>query len=283
VNRTIVALHAHPDDEASKGAATVARYSDAGVRAVLVCATGGEAGDVLNPAMDRPEVHERLADVRRAELLEAARIIGYHEVVELGFRDSGMPGSEHNGHPKAFCNVPFDEALEAVVGVIRRERPQLLFGYDEHRFYQHPDHLRIRDLGVAAFTAAADPERFPESGDPWEVAKLYAPVFAVTRIRVLHEAMLERGLESPFHGWLDRLQEGEADYSAAIMSRIEIGATLERARSALRAHRTQVDPDGFWFQIPAEVIREVYPFEDFELLATRVPVTGPEDDLFSGI
>ena len=282
MERTIVALHAHPDDEASKGAATVARYADAGARAVLVCATGGEAGDVLNPAMDRPEVRERLPEVRRAELHAAAAIIGYHEVIELGYRDSGMPGSTANGDPEAFCNVPFTDPLRDVVAIIRRERPRVLFGYDEHRFYPHPDHLRIRDLGIAAFTAAADPARFPECGDAWEVAKLYAPVFTRRRIETLHQAMERRGLESPFERWLERRDDMDLEYDG-IISSIEVGATLARGRRALREHRTQVDPNGFWFQVPLAVVREEYPYEDFELLASRVPVTGPETDLFAGI
>jgi mycothiol S-conjugate amidase len=105
---TLLTVHAHPDDESSKGAGTVARYHDEGVRTVLVTCTGGEAGDILNPAMDRPEVAADLPAVRRRELARAAEIIGYDEVVMLGYRDSGMPGTPANEHPEAFANAPLD-------------------------------------------------------------------------------------------------------------------------------------------------------------------------------
>ncbi|NNF69724.1 MAG: mycothiol conjugate amidase Mca [Acidimicrobiia bacterium] len=280
MSRTLVALHAHPDDESSKGAGTVAHYADEGVRCVLVTATGGEAGDILNPAMNRPEVAENLAEIRAEELAAAAEIIGYDEVIMLGYRDSGMPDTEPNAHPEAFVNAPFDEALERVVTIVRRERPEVVLGYDEHVRYPHPDHVRIHDLSLAAFEAAADPERFPESGEPWEIPSLFAPVFTVRRIETLHTAMLGLGHESPFEQWIERL-DGATDTDKNLVH-IDVTATLGRAREALRAHRTQVDPDGFWFQVPLDVVAAHYPFEDFELMQSRVDVAST-DDLFSGI
>ena len=277
---TLVALHAHPDDEASKGACTVAKYSDAGVRCVLVTATGGEAGDILNPAMDTPEVKQRLTEIRDEELRKSAAIIGYHDVVKLGFRDSGMSDTEPNADPEAFVNAPFDDAVEAVVRVIRRERPQVLLGYDEHARYPHPDHLLVHDIGLAAFAAAADPLRFPEAGPPWVVARLYAPMFRRERLVTLHETMLARGLESPFADWLEGRQDHDEPEVAAS---IEVSATLARGRDALLAHRTQVDPDGFWFAVPEDLVRDVYPYEDFELMAGDEASSRPQSDLFEGI
>ena len=279
---TILALHAHPDDESSKAAGTIARYSDAGARTVLVCATGGEAGDILNPALDTPEVAERLSELRAQELVEAAAIIGYHEIVTLGYRDSGMPDTDHNAHPDAFVNAPFDEVLERVVAIVRRERPEVLLGYDDHEWYPHPDHLRIHDLSLAVFEAAADAARFPAAGPPWAVTKLYAPVFTVRRIRVLHDAMIERDLESPFASWIERL-DGQVDDPELIISQVDVTGYHEQARDALRAHRTQVDPNGSWFKVPVDLVEMVYPYEDFELLAARVDIAGPESDLFAGI
>jgi len=278
---TLLALHAHPDDESSKGAGTVARYVDRGVRAVLVCATGGEAGDILNPALDRPEIAARLPELRSEELREAAAIIGYDEVITLGYRDSGMPDTEHNEHEEAFVNAPFDDVLARLVAIVRSERPDILLGYDDHERYPHPDHLRIHDLSLAVFDAAADPERFPEAGPAWEVRRVYAPVFTVSRIRDLHEAMLERGLDSPFDQWMERL-DGAVDDPAKRRAQIDVSGYVERARDALRAHRTQIDPDGFWFQVPVELLIEIYPFEDFELLASRDIDTarGASTDLF---
>ena len=276
---TLLALHAHPDDEASKGAGTVARYTDEGVRAVLVTATGGEEGDILNPAMDRPGIAERLPEIRSAELHAAAAILGYDEVIMLGYRDSGMPGTEANARPDAFVNAAPDDVLERIVTVVRRVRPDIMLGYDDHEWYQHPDHVRVHDVSLEVFAASADPARFPDAGPAWEIAKLYAPVFSVERITRLHTAMEQRGLDSPFARWLDRVDGAEPTDRA--ITRIAVGSYIERGRDALRAHRTQVDPDGFWFQVPTEIVQDVYPYEDFELLASRVGPDTADDDLFS--
>jgi mycothiol S-conjugate amidase len=277
----ILALHAHPDDESSKGAGTVARYAADGARAVLVTATGGEAGDILNPAMDRPEVAARLAEIRAEELETAAAILGYAEIVMLGYRDSGMPETDDNGHPDAFVNADPEEALGALVAIARSERPEVVLGYDDHERYPHPDHLRVHDLSLELFDAAADGDRFPDAGPPWEIAKLYAPVFTARRILSLHRAMEERGLESPFTRWVGVIDETREDDRR--LTRIDVGEYVETARDALRAHRTQVDPEGFWFQVPTEVVRTVYPYEDFELLRSRVGWQEGEEDLFAGI
>jgi mycothiol S-conjugate amidase len=155
---SLLTVHAHPDDESSKGAGTVARYRDEGVRTTLVCCTGGEAGDILNPAMDTPEVRADLPAVRMQELERATKVIGFDEVVLLGYRDSGMPDSETNAHPEAFANADLDEAAGRLVEVIRRTRPQVVITYaDDQRGYPHPDHLMVHDITVPAFERAGDP------------------------------------------------------------------------------------------------------------------------------
>ena len=281
MNRRLLALHAHPDDESSKGAATVARYADDGVETVLLTATGGEAGDILNPAIDAATVGDNLTDVRRRELEDAAAIIGFHEIVLLGYRDSGMAGTEDNRHPDAFANADFESVLGRVVSVVRRVRPQIVLGYDDHEWYPHPDHLRVHELSLAVWEAAADPQRFPDAGDPWAISKLYAPTFTGRGVQALHDAMEARGRESPFARWLERLDDSTDNEKR--ITRIDVSEHIERARDALRAHRTQVDPDGFWFQVPVATVRQVYPFEDFELLATRAGWHPDETDLFAGI
>lgn len=278
---TVLALHAHPDDESSKGAASVARLVDEGVRAILVTATGGEAGDILNPVMDRPEIAQRLAEIRANELAEAASIIGYDEVVMLGYRDSGMPDSDDNGRSDVFRNQPLDVVLGAVVEIVRRERPSVVLGYDAHEFYPHPDHLRIHEMTLELVAAAADPNRYPETGDPWQIEKLYAPVFTRERLVVLHEAMLERTGESPLVAWLERL--GDFHVPDRRLMRFDVTGYVEQGRDALRAHRTQVDPNGFWFAVPTDVVESVYPWEDFELLYSQGPWDAAETHLFSGI
>ena len=277
---TLLALHAHPDDESSKGAGTVIHYADLGVRCTLMVATGGEEGDILNRAMDRPEIAGNLAAIRDRELEAAAAILGYRHIYRLGYRDSGMAGSEANGRADAFTNAPEEEAVAAMVAIIRSERPQVILGYDDHEHYPHPDHLRVHELGRAAFRAAGDPDRFPGAGEPWQAHRLYAPVFSRGRLVALHEAMLARRLESPLTRWLERIPEGDDSH---VDVRVPIDSTLSRARDALRAHATQVDPDGSWFQIPEEVVVATYPWEDFTLIDSRDGGSAHPHDLFDGI
>lgn len=287
---SLLAVHAHPDDEASKGAATVAKYTAEGVHTVLVCATGGEEGDILNPAMERPEVRARLAEVRLEELAASVAAIGYSAVHMLGYRDSGMPGTEANARPDNFANAPLDEAVGRLVRIIRAERPQVVITYDETRFYPHPDHVRVHEISGPAFDAAGDPARYPDAGEPWQPLKLYYTGFSVKRVRALHEAFLARGEESPYAQWLERGFDMGLDaeaIDAAFTTFVDVSSYLPVRRAALLAHRTQVDPDGFWMRLPDDVVREVFPWDEYQLarslVDTGVPDGEPEDDLFAGI
>ena len=282
----LLTVHAHPDDESSKGPATVAKYHEQGVRTVLVCCTGGEEGDILNPAIDLPEVRADIAAVRRRELAAAAAIIGYDEVVHLGYRDSGMAGSEANEHPGCFAKAPVDEAVGRLVEVLRRERPQVVITYGEdQQGYPHPDHLRVHDISVIAFDAAADPGAFPEAGDPWQPLKLYYSGWVGARILAMHEKFGELGLDSPFdEAWLERAAAHMGDYT----TQIDVSAHTDVRRQALLAHATQVDPTSpFWFGLPPEVARTIHPVDEYELARTASSVTAPgqglEVDLFAGV
>jgi mycothiol S-conjugate amidase len=278
---TLLTVHAHPDDEASKGAGTVAKYHAEGMHTVLVCATGGEEGDILNPAMDTPEVRENLHQVRMQELARAAEIIGYDEVVHLGYRDSGMPDTPANQRPDCFANAPMDEAVGRVVAILRRTRPQVVITYNEdQQGYPHPDHIRVHDVSVAAVEAAADPEAYPEAGEPWQVAKLYYTVWSRTRIMQTHEKMLELGVESPFDDrWFERPSQDHL-----ITTQIPIADYADVRGQALLAHATQIDPTSpFWFGLPPEVARGIHPFDDYVLAQSTVSVETPEDDLFAGV
>jgi len=281
----LLAVHAHPDDEASKGAGTVARYSDEGVHCVLVCCTGGEAGDILNPAVDTPEVRERLHDVRMEELQASADAIGYDTVDLLGYHDSGMPDTETNARPDNFANAPLDEAVGRLVRIIRAERPQVIITYDEDRkFYPHPDHIRVHEISVPAFEAAGDPDLFPDAGEPWQPSKLYYTGWSRRRVQALHDAHIRLGQESPYTTWFERgLPETETHFTTFV----DVGEYLHRRRAALLAHRTQVDPEGFWMRLPDPELRKVFPWEEFvlarSLVDTGIDDGDPEDDLFTGL
>jgi mycothiol S-conjugate amidase len=252
------------------------------VRTVLVCCTGGEEGDILNPAMDTPEVRADIGRVRMTELKAATDIIGYDETVMLGYRDSGMAGTEANARPDCFAQAPLDEAVERLVAVIRRERPQVILTYpDEQSEYPHPDHLRVHEISLVAFDAAGDPDRFPGAGVPFSPAKLYYSVWPVERFRQIHAKFLELGLTSPFdEKWLARLTR-EDPYTTTI----DIQGFQHVRGDALKAHATQVDPNSpFWFGLPPEVLRDIHPFDQFRLAQNRLgPIDVTEDDLFAGV
>jgi mycothiol S-conjugate amidase len=283
----VLSVHAHPDDEASKGAATMARYAAEGVRTVLVTCTGGEAGDILNEEADDPETRADLPAVRLRELQESVRIIGYHELYLLGYRDSGMPDTEHNAHPDNFANAELDEAVGRLVRIIRLEHPQVIISYPDAREggYQHPDHIRVHDISVLAFDRAGDPDWYPDAGEPWQPLKLYfSGGFSRERVVKMHEYFTARGEESPFAEWVQRMPAGRPDTTT---TRIEIADYMHISRAALLAHRTQVAPTGFFFRVPAEVAREIHPYEDFVLERSLVDNGAAGDeyetDLFQGL
>lgn len=262
----------------------MARYAAEGVRVVLVCATRGEAGDILNPRMDKPGIKEKMPEIREAELQTACDLLGVSEIYQLGYRDSGMPGTEWNEHPDAFTNADPEEAIGRLVEIIRRERPQVVLSYDEEKGYKHPDHLRVHEWGREAFLAAGDPNRFPDKGEPWTPSKLYYfATFSRERLQKLNDAAVAEGLESPYAGWLenwDSLGFGET----LVTAQVDVGEYVELRSKALLAHATQIDPDSFWFAIPDEMHRRIYPWEDYVLAESKVEVSdGMESDLFAGL
>jgi len=280
-DRCLLSIHAHPDDEASKGAPTVAKYKTEGVRAVLVTCTGGEEGDILNPAMDRPEIRADLAGVRKRELEAASALIGYDELVLLGYRDSGMPDSEANARPDAFANADLDEAVARLVKIIRREQPQVILTYgDDQQGYPHPDHLRVHDISLPAFDLAGDHTYRPDLGEPFTPLKMYYSVWSRARVEATHKKFLELGLESPFSDdWFTRPSQDDR-----VTTSIDIEPWFDVRLEALLAHATQVDPESaFWFGLPREIARTVHPFEDYILAHSRVETSVPETDLFAGI
>ena len=277
--RRLLTIHAHPDDESSKGGGSAARYAAAGVGTVLVCCTGGEAGTILNPALDRPEVQARLAEIRRAELAAATQHLGYQRVWMLGYRDSNMPAS---GEPGTFAVAPLAETVRALVRVIRQERPHVVVTYsDNQRGYQHPDHLRVHDASVPAYAAAGDPAFHPELGAAWVPQKLYYVVWSRAGLVARHEAFIRLGLPSPFK--VERW-ERRPSMDHRLTTRVFIGDHWEQVQEALCAHATQIDPQSpYWFGLPHDIGRTTYPYDDYILAQSAVPTILPENDLFTGI
>jgi mycothiol S-conjugate amidase len=280
-----MAVHAHPDDESSKGAATMARYADEGVRVMVVTLTGGERGDILNPAMDLPEVHGRIHEIRIDEMAKAAEILGV-EQHWLGFVDSGLPeGDPLPPLPEGcFALEPLEVPTEALVRVIREFKPHVMTTYDENGGYPHPDHIRCHQVSVAAYEAAGDHVLYPDAGEPWSVHKLYYNHgFLRQRMQVLQDEFAKHGEEGPFAKWLEKWDPDDDLLDKRVTTRIECSKYFAQRDDALLAHATQIDPKSFFFTTPMEWQQRLWPTEEFELARSRVPVALPETDLFAGI
>ena len=290
----LMAVHAHPDDESSKGAATMARYVDEGVDVLVVTCTGGERGSILNPSLQgRPEIEENIGEIRRLEMDHARTILGVRQEW-LGFVDSGLPEGDPLPPLPDGCFGLIEPAIAAtpLVEVVRRFRPHVMTTYNEQGGYPHPDHIMCHKISMIAFDAAGDPDAYPGTGEPWQPLKLYYDVgFNPARFAALHEAMIERGLESPFEEvrkrWAERVAQqkaqGHEDRPPVVTTRVPVGDWFERRDAALIAHATQVDPNGWFFGVPLAIQREVWPTEDFERVRSLVESPLPEDDLFAGV
>jgi mycothiol S-conjugate amidase len=282
----LMAVHAHPDDESSKGAATMARYVREGVEVLVCTMTGGERGDILNKAMERPEVRADLPAIRRAEMAKARDILGVRQQF-LGFVDSGLPeGDPLPPLPEGcFGLQPLEEAARPLVAAVREFRPHVILTYDENGGYPHPDHIMTHRVSVEAFESAADPDRYADCGEPWQPLKLYYFVtFHKAKFLALHEKMVASGLESPYEKRLSEWVDDDPPRpSHAITAMVPCGDYFEIRDEALLAHATQVDPNGGWFTCPVHLQREAWPTEDYHLARSLVDTNQPEDDLFAGI
>lgn len=283
-NLRLMAVHAHPDDEASKGAPVMAMYRAQGARVLVVSCTGGERGDILNPKLaNDPAVIRDIVEYRRHEMATAARILDVeHEW--LGFVDSGLP----QGDPPpplpdgCFALEPVEVPTEALVRIVRRYRPHVMTTYDENGGYPHPDHIMCHTVSMAAFNAAGDPAAFTHAGDPWQPLKIYYnQTFSGARIRAYHEALIGAGKESPFGDWMARI---DGMPNRPVHARIECARYFPTRDDALRAHATQVDPDGMFFALGHDQQSQVWPWEEYELGASVLAVAAAvESDLFAGI
>ncbi len=288
----LLAVHAHPDDESSKGAATMAMYAASGVEVMVATCTDGSRGDIQNPAVEgEPHPRRDMAGARRLEMERAAQVLGIRQRW-LGFVDSGLP----EGDPLpplphgSFAVQPLERAAAPLVRLVREFKPQVIISYDENGGYPHPDHIMAHRVAVEAFEAAGDPDRYPDTGGAWEPSKLYYDrAFSPERFRALHFALEEAGLQSPYAerlaAWLETDAEGHIPPPAGhpTTTQIDCGDYFEARDDALRAHRTQVDPLGFFFAVAPEMQRRAWPWEDYSLIQSRIPAELPEKDLFAGL
>ena len=281
--RSLLALFAHPDDEAFATGGTLARYAAEGAGVTLVCATRGEVGEIADPALATPET---LGDVREAELRCAAAALGLGEVLFLDYRDSGMAGTAENEDPRAFANAPAEEVVARLVGIIRRLRPQLLVTFDPSGGYGHPDHVAIHRHTVAAFHGAGDPARYPDQGAPWQPARLFYSVVTRGAFRGWRDRLTAAGVvDNPFER-IDEEGWGWPDDQVDVV--VDVSGLVDAKVAALRCHRTQFGPDHPLRRVPESLMRELLRREHLALAAHAGHDSPPRParplaDLFDGL
>lgn len=285
----LLAVHAHPDDESSKGAATYAYYRSIGVEVTVVSCTGGERGDIQNEALEERAAADRdMAGLRRIEMARAQQAIGFDHRW-LGYLDSGLPDAESVQAGEAlpancFAVIPLEISAEPLVRIIRELRPQVLITYDETGGYPHPDHVRTHEISMYAFEAAADPARYPDAGEPWQISKVYYDrIFNAPRIEAMYQFVLANDPGSPHLKRLTEVRGWIKDRPDLATTQVRVGDFLEARDEALRSHASQVAPDSFFFFWPNDIQRQAWPFEDFQLAVSLIDTTIPETDLFAGI
>ncbi len=286
---TFMAVHAHPDDEVFGTGGTLARLSAEGVRTVLVTCTLGEVGEIVDPDLDeatKQEYFSKLGQIREQELRTACAALGVSELQLLGFRDSGMLGTEDNNNPACFWQAKFDEAVKRLVKLIREFKPQVLATYEHFGGYGHPDHLQAHRVTTIAFDVAGDKRFYPELGlEPWQVAKLYYTVIPRSFFARLSEEMRAQGIDGPWNNpEMDTDSWGDPD--TEITTQFEVGDYVDSKMNAFRAHKTQIAPNNFMFVIPEQRRREGLGSEWFKLAKSNLPTTttdGLEKDLFNGL
>ena len=272
-NLTLMAVHAHPDDEASSTGGILARYSSEGVHTVVVTCTNGEFGDTpggVKPGADGHD-EEQVAQIRLAELRESAKHLGVTDLELLGYHDSGMVEWEYKARPDAFCNVPLATVSARIGGLIEHYRPQVVVTYDENGGYQHPDHVHA---ARAAAAAVAD------TGIP---AKLYLTAMRISDWAKLWTALREAGVDVPdSRDFPDETRRQMEAAEARITTTVDIRPVLARKRAALLSHASQIN-DSWFSKIPPEIAEQVFGQESFIRAVDRTGAPVPEDDLFAGL
>lgn len=272
---TLLAIYAHPDDEAFGTGGTLARMSAEGRRVVLVCATRGEAGEISNPELATPET---LGAVREGELRCAAKALGIAEVISLGYRDSGMAGTAENDDPRAFCQQRADVVVRQLVEIIRRERPGAVITFDPSGGYGHPDHIAIHHHATAAVSAAGAVTFAPDLGFPWRTPRTWWMVITRGAIEAMRDAMAEADMDTT---WTDELIESQAGWpDDDVDLLVDVSQYGEHKWRAFECHATQFGEDNM-FRRASDALQDLLlSREAFVLAAENRERGGPLTSLF---
>lgn len=278
MENSLLAVYAHPDDEAFSTGGTLSRFAKEGVKIYLVCATRGEVGEISDPQFASPET---LGDVRENELRCAAETMGISELIFLGYRDSGMEGTEENRDSRAFVNAPAGEVVTRLVNIIRRLRPGVIVTFEPFGGYGHPDHIAIHDHTVAAFHTAADSGRFAELGPAWQASRLFYSVIPRSFFLEMRARMEELGLDTSDLDEFDQPGAGWPDDKITV--KLNVKATVEDKWEALNCHRTQFGPGNLFRQLPDVEVKNIMGWEYFALAWPEAPPGLTLPSLFSPI
>jgi N-acetyl-1-D-myo-inositol-2-amino-2-deoxy-alpha-D-glucopyranoside deacetylase/mycothiol S-conjugate amidase len=282
LERTLMFVGAHPDDESFGIGGTLARYAQAGVKTYYACATRGEVGEA---APEHLAGHASPGDMRWAELMCAARALGLADVLHLGYRDSGMPGSPHNTAAGALAAAPVDEVAGRVVAVLRRLRPQVIITFDPIGGYRHPDHIAIHLATVRAFHAAGDRAQFHEAGPPYHPHKLYYTVFPRRMLKLAVRVLPLMGRDPRRFGAnqdIDLVSLTTQDFPVHAAVTIS-GAAAQARLAASNCHRSQLNGAGSEGVLGR--LARVLPQRELYMRAhpPMPPGARREHDLFAGL
>ena len=279
-----MAVHAHPDDESSKGAATYAYYLHQGAEVMVVSCTSGERGSILNEDLRGRQHAERdMAGLRRGEMQAAKEVVGF-EHRWLGYADSGLPDEGDPLPANAFAAIPKEISAAPLVRLMREFKPQVLVTYDENGGYPHPDHIRCHDISMLAYEAAADASQYPDAGPAWQISKVYYDrIFSAKRMESMYDLLVEEVPDSPLITSMVEMRERMKGSEYKATTQVPAGDFFEVRDNALRSHTSQVSGNSSFFFMPNDIQQRAWPFEDFELVKSLVPTEMPEVDLFAGI
>lgn len=269
---TLVCFHAHPDDEAIATAGTMAKAVADGHRVVLVCATRGECGEVADGFLRDGET---LGERRTEEVIAAARILGLHRGEFLGYRDSGMVGTETNDDPTCFHRADLEEAAERLATILREEDADVLTVYDERGGYGHPDHIKVHQVGIRAAELAGTPRVFESTIDQDAIRALVKAGQAA--------AAADPALAADFPDDMpdvDEMQLGMPGH--LITTRIDVSAHLEQKRAAMAAHASQISETSFFLKLPADFFARSFGTEWY-IQRDVDKAEAVVDDLFAGL
>jgi N-acetyl-1-D-myo-inositol-2-amino-2-deoxy-alpha-D-glucopyranoside deacetylase len=276
--QSILAVFAHPDDEAFGTGGALAHYAAKGVEVTLVCATRGEVGEISDPALATPET---LGQVREGELRCAAESMGVQEVVFLGYRDSGMVGTVQNSDPRAFINIPADRVIRQLVQIIRKFKPQIIVTFEPNGGYGHPDHIAIHKHTVAAYHDAADPTIYPELGPAWQTSRLFYTAIPKSFFHTMQEQMTSLGLDTSQLASLEESGAGWPDDQVDVS--LDVTTTVQAKWEALNCHRTQFGPENLFRRLPEENVKALMSYEYFALAYPKHARGTKLNDLFDGL